>query len=296
MKQNKIGTMQFGNTGHSSTRALFGAASLASVSQSDADRTMELLIDYGVNHIDTARSYGDAELRLGPWMKRARDEFFLATKSGARTKSEARRELEESLERLQTDHIDLWQFHCLVDPFEWETAMGEGGILEAAIEAREQGLISYIGVTGHGITTAQMHMKSLERFEFDSVLLPYNYLMMNDPVYAQEFNQLLKVCSERKVAVQTIKSIARKTRTDRHDGYSTWYEPLSDSGSIAKTVTWVLQNEQIFLNTPGDITLLPHVLKAASERTKPSPEEMASLVDTERMQQLFTIQNNNMVI
>src|SRR5262245_39326801 len=204
-----IDKQPFGRTGHLSTRALFGAAALSSVTQDEADRTLELLLGYGVNHFDTAASYGESELRIGPWMGRYRDQIFLATKTGKRTYAEARDEIHRSLDRLRVDKVDLLQLHNLVDPQEWETAMGPGGALEAAVEARDQGLTRFIGVTGHGVTIAQMHRRSLERFDFDSVLLPYSFVLMQNSQYAADFEALLAICRERNVAVQTIKSIVR---------------------------------------------------------------------------------------
>ncbi len=291
-----ISKMMFGSTGHLSTRALFGAASLAFVSQDDADRTMELINEFGINHIDTARSYGEAEVRLGPWMAHARDSYFLASKTGERTREGAWRELNESLERLQTDHIDLWQFHCLVEEDEWETAMGSDGVLEAAIQAKEEGMISYIGVTGHGIQTAEMHLRSLERYPFDSVLLPYNYTMMQDPKYAGDMRQLLSLCDEKKIAVQTIKSIAQRLKTPQDTSFSTWYRPLDREEAIRMSVSWVLQNEQVFMNTVGDISLLPMMLKAAATHETYTDEELADLVRRENIDQLFTEENRNMQI
>ncbi len=200
----------FGRTGHMSTRTIFGAAALGAVTQDEADRTLEQLLAHGVNHIDVAASYGDAELRIGPWMDRYRDHFFLATKTGQRGYQEARDEIHRSLERLRVDHVDLIQLHNLVDPIEWDQALSPGGALDAAIEAREQGLVRFIGVTGHGGSIAAMHRRSLERFDFDSVLLPYSYIMMQDPHYAADFEALFELCRARNVAVQTIKSIARQ--------------------------------------------------------------------------------------
>src|SRR5689334_23132401 len=182
-----IPTHPFGRTGHESTRTIFGAAALSAVSQDDADRTLEVLFEYGVNHIDVAASYGDAELRVGPWMDRYRDRFFLATKTGQRTYREARDEIHRSLERLRVAQIDLLQLHNLVATDEWETAMGPGGALEAAIEAREQGLVRFLGVTGHGNAAPVAHRRSLERFPFESVLVPYNYVEMQKPEYAANF-------------------------------------------------------------------------------------------------------------
>ncbi len=255
---------EFGRTGHMSTRTLFGAAALSQVSQVDADRTLDLLLEYGVNHIDTAASYGDAELRIGPWMEQYRDQFFLATKTEKRTYAGAWEELQRSLDRLRTNVIDLWQMHILVDPTEWETAMGPGGALEAFIAAREQGLVRYLGVTGHGVTIARMHQRSLDRFDFDAVLLPYNYAMMQNPHYAADFETLLVTCQQRRVAVQTIKALTRGPWGDKPPTRTTWYEPLEDPEEIETAVHWVLSRPGIFLNTVGDIDLLPQVLAAAS--------------------------------
>src|SRR5881392_355211 len=199
----------FGKTGHESTRTLFGAAALGSVTQAEADSTFEQLLAHGVNHIDTAASYGDSELRLAPLLAEHRDRFFLATKTGERDRAGAREEIRRSLDRLGVDRVDLLQLHNLVDVIEWETALREGGALEAAVEARGEGLVRFIGVTGHGLTVARMHHRSLERFPFDSVLLPYSYVQMRDERYAAEFEQLMTVCAERRVAFQTIKSISR---------------------------------------------------------------------------------------
>ena len=254
----------FGRTGHMSTCTLFGAAALGSVTQDEADRTLEVLLKYGVNHIDTANSYGDAEKRIGPWMDRHRNDFFLATKTEQRTYQGAKEHLHRSLELLHTDHIDLWQMHILVKPDEWETAMGPGGVLEAFIEAREQGLVRFLGVTGHHSIVPSMHLFSLQRFDFDSVLLPYNYAMMQNPQYAKDFEELVAVCQQRNVAVQTIKSCTRGPWGDKPHTSATWYEPFTDQADIDRAVWWVLRRPGIFLNTPGDIHVLPKVLDAAS--------------------------------
>jgi aryl-alcohol dehydrogenase-like predicted oxidoreductase len=271
-----------------STRALFGAAALSRVTQDEADRTLDVLLEYGINHIDTAASYGDAELRIGPWMDRYRDQFFLATKTGERTYQKARDQIHQSLERLRVSSVDLIQLHYLVDPQEWDVAMGPGGALEAAIEARDQGLVRYIGVTGHDITVAAMHKRSLERFDFDSVLLPYNYIMMQNPQYAAEFETLVAMCRERNLAVQTIKSIAQGGWGDKTHTHATWYEPFTEQEAIDKAVHWVLGREGVFLNTVGDIHLLPKVLSAASRFEKrPSDEEMAAEIERLGTKPLF---------
>jgi len=279
----------FGKTGHMSTRTLFGAAAFWTCDQDEADRVLDLLLQYGINHIDTAPRYGDAELRIGPWMARHRKDFFLATKVDGRTYQEAKEQFHRSLERLRVDHVDLLQLHALFDPDEWEIAMGPGGALEAAIEAREQGLISYIGVTGHGLTIPAMHLRSLERFDFDSVLLPYNFVMMQNQQYRKDFETVLKVCQERNVAVQTIKSIARGEWGAKEKNRETWYEPLEDQDSIDRAVHYVLSREGLFLNTVGDTILVKKVLDAASRfQSPPSDAEMLSDLTSQGISPLFT--------
>jgi len=283
-----IEVQAFGRSGHMSTRTIFGAASLSAVTQEDADRTLEVLLHYGVNHIDVAASYGDAELRIAPWLERYRGHFYLATKTGARTAQEAKEELHRSLERMQVDYVDLWQLHNLVDPIEWDVALSPGGALDAAIEARTQGLVRAIGVTGHGLQIAATHRRSLERFDFDTVLLPYNYLTMQSPYYAENFNALVATCQQRNVAVQTIKSIAYRPWMGRPHTHSVWYEPLEDQQDIDRAVHWVLQRQGLFLNTAGDIHLLPRVLDAASRFQAGTPdEEMQAMVARLAMEPLF---------
>ncbi len=282
-----IEKIDFGRTGHQSTRTLFGAAALSKVSQYEADQTLEILLEYGVNHIDTAASYGDAELRIGPWMSEYRQHFFLATKTENRTYQTAKDELHRSLERMRVDSIDLWQMHLLVDPKEWETAMGPGGALEAFIEARDQGLTRFLGVTGHGVTIAEMHLRSLARFDFDSVLLPYNYTMMQNEKYVADFNTLLKVCRERDVAVQTIKTITRNPWKDKKPNRATWYEPLEKQDEIDAAVHWAMSQPGIFLNTVGDIHILPKVLSAASRFEHPNMNSLEQNLAQIGMEPLF---------
>ena len=283
-----IATAAFGSTGHESSRVIFGAAALGSVSQAEADRTLEILLEHGLNHIDTAASYGDSELRIAPWLKRHPDTFFLATKTGERRYNGAREEIRRSLERLGVDHVDLIQLHNLVDVVEWEFALREGGALQAAIEAREEGLVRFIGVTGHGLSVAAMHRRSLERFAFDSVLLPYNFRQLQDGRYREEFEALAAVCAERKVAMQTIKSIALARWDGRPQTANTWYEPLTEPAEIELAVHWVLGRKGIFLNSVGDVSLLPQVLDAA-ERFELQPDDatMQALVQRRSLEPLF---------
>jgi aryl-alcohol dehydrogenase-like predicted oxidoreductase len=283
-----IPTLPFGRSGHQSTRTIFGAASLGAVTQAEADRTLEVLLQYGVNHIDVAASYGDAELRIAPWLKPYRSQFYLATKTGAREAKAAREELQRSLKRMGVDYVDLWQLHNLVDPIEWDIALSPGGVLDAAIEAKQQGLIRAIGITGHGAQIAATHRRSLTRFDFDSVLLPYNYVTMQNSYYAENFNALVETCQQRNIAVQTIKSIAYRPWMGRQHTHATWYAPLEDQHAIDLAVHWVLQRPGIFLNTVGDIHLLPRVLDAASRfQGGPPDEEMAEMVKQLNMEPLF---------
>jgi aryl-alcohol dehydrogenase-like predicted oxidoreductase len=284
-----IARAPFGRTGFESTRTIFGAAALGRVTQTDADRTMELVLRHGLNHVDTAASYGESEVRLGPWIARHRRELFLATKTGERTAAAARDELSRSLERLRTDRVDLIQLHNLVDEDEWRVALGPGGALEALIAARDEGLVRFIGVTGHGVEVATRHRQSLERFPFDAVLLPYSFVMMQNPAYAGAFEALATVCRERGVAIQTIKAITRRPWGDRERDRATWYEPLEDREALTRSVHWVLGREDVFLNTVGDIDVLPRVLEAAATfRGRPSDERMLAVLRDQAMEPLFT--------
>jgi aryl-alcohol dehydrogenase-like predicted oxidoreductase len=281
-------TAAFGSTGHLSTRVIFGAAALGGMSQQRADATLELVREAGVNHIDTAASYGASEDRLQPWLADHRDEVFLATKTGERRGADARAELERSLIRMGVDRVDLIQLHNLVEPDEWETAFAPGGAVEALAAARDEGLVSHLGVTGHGVRIAGMHLRSLERFDFDSVLLPVNFVLMENPAYRHDVEALLERCAERSVAVQTIKSIARGRWSDEHAPHFSWYEPLTDPAAIGRAVRYVLAQPDLFLNTTSDARLLPLVLEAAAgDLTAPSPEEMRRDADEFGITPLF---------
>jgi len=276
----------FGATGHESTRVIFGAAALARGSKRDADRALELLLEHGINHIDTAAGYGDAELRIAHWLRRHDGEFFIATKTGERAYAAAREEIRRSLDRLGVDHVDLIQLHNLVDAVDWEMGLGADGALEAAIEARDEGLVRFIGVTGHGLSVPAMHLRSLERFPFDSVLCPYNFVQMRDPRYAETWEALARMCEERNVAMQTIKSLASRPWDGRERTASTWYEPLREQAEIDLAAHWVLGRPGIFLITTGDVEILPCLLDAAERfESRPSDEQMAQLA--ERLEPLF---------
>jgi len=259
-----IETLAFGRTGHRSSRILFGAAALWNATPEQAARTLEMLLARGVNHIDVANSYGRAELRVGESMRRLRSRFFLATKTGKRDHAGAWRHIERSLERLQTSQLDLIQLHNLVDDAEQRMALSPDGALRAAVEAREQGLVRFIGVTGHGTQVAAAHLRSLARFPFDSVLLPYNFTMMSQPQYAADFEALYAECQRRGVAMQTIKSVAMRRWLDGElRTHNTWYAPVSAPEDVERAVHWALARPGIFVNTASDLGLLGLQLDAA---------------------------------
>ncbi|MBV8220047.1 MAG: aldo/keto reductase [Solirubrobacterales bacterium] len=281
----------FGRTGHRSSAVIFGGAALARVDQGVADRVLDLLLRYDIDHIDTAASYGDSELRIGPWMDRHRSRFFLASKTGDRDHKGAKDSIRRSLERLRTDRLDLIQLHALIHPDEWEKALGPGGALEACIEAREESLVRYIGVTGHGWNVAAMHRRSLERFDFDSILLPWNWFASQHRTYAPDFERTLALGKERNIAVQTIKGVARGPwAAGAARNRTTWYQPLEAMADIRPAVHWVLSRPGVFLLSAGDVELLPTVLEAASETVdKPTDAVMAELSQRTGLASIFGI-------
>lgn len=281
-------TAPFGSTGHDSTRVIFGAAALSAMSQERADATMEVVRRRGINHVDTAARYGESEVRLRPWLASHRDEVFLATKTGERTGADARRELERSLERMGVDTVDLIQLHNLVDEDEWATAFAPGGAVEALAAARDEGIVGHVGVTGHGLPVAAMHLRSLERFDFASVLFPVNFSLMQNDDYRADVAALSAACVERGVAMQTIKSIARRRWIDDDVRKFSWYEPITDVGAIGRAVRYVLAEESWFLNTSSDARLLEPVLDAAEGALEaPSDSEMRRDLETEAITPLF---------
>lgn len=288
-----IENQPFGGTGHMSSRVLFGAAALAAMKQERADAVLETLLEFGINHLDTAASYGDSELRLAPWLREGRDRFFVASKTGDREGAAARESIHRSLERLGIEQLDMIQLHNLTDEPGWETAMGPGGALEACVDARNEGLVRFIGVTGHGTQAAAMHLRSLERFGFDSVLTPYSYVMMQTPGYADDFDRLEAVCRDRRVAMQTIKSVARRRwPEDAPARRFSWYEPLRDVDAIRRAVHFVLARPGAFLNSSSDGTLLRTVLEFARDfdaehDRAPDAAQLAADVTAQSMEPLF---------
>lgn len=294
-----ISKSPFGRTGHSSSRALLGAAAFGQVTQDEADAAIELSVSHGVNHVDTAASYGESELRIGSWIARHGKSFFLATKTGERLAGPAREQLQRSLERLKVDQIDLLQLHNLVEPEAWQTALGPGGALEAAVRAREEGLVRFIGVTGHGLLAPAQHRRALSVFPFDSVLCPFSYILSQNADYWADVQALLSECARQNVAVQTIKAVVRAPWGERPPNAPTWYEPLEEQKEIDLAVHWVLSHPQVFLNTVGDVRLLPKTLVAAESfaalssgampsTAKPSADVMHAQLERLKMQNLFT--------
>jgi aryl-alcohol dehydrogenase-like predicted oxidoreductase len=278
----------FGKTGHLSTRVIFGAAALGNMKQDKADQVLEVILEFGINHIDTAAAYGDSELRIAPWMREHRKNFFLATKTGDRTYDGARDSLHRSLERMQVEQIDLIQLHNLVDETEWQTALGPHGALEALVDARAKGLVRFIGVTGHGTQVAAMHRRSLERFAFDSVLFPYNFTMLGIPHYGADVEALIKLCNERGVATQTIKSVARRRWQNDNERKFSWYEPLREGDAIRRAAHFTLSRPGLFLSSSSDATILRAILEAASETaTAPARADLEADVARYAMEPLF---------
>jgi aryl-alcohol dehydrogenase-like predicted oxidoreductase len=290
LKENlMIPTLSFGRTGHASTRTIFGAAAFWETPQKDVDATMDLILQNGVNHVDTAASYGQSEKLLGDWIRRHGRQFFLATKTDQRTKQAAYDQIRRSLELLHVDQVDMIQLHALHEEPDWTTAFGAGGVIEAVTQARAEGLARFIGVTGHGVSVPEFHLRSLAQFDFDAVLLPYNYVMMQNPRYAENFNKVAAVCKEQKIALQTIKGVTRSPWNNVQADRTTWYRPLEEQADIDLAVHWILGHPQTFLNTAGDINILPRILDAAQRYTAhPSDAQMAELVERLKMEPLFT--------
>ena len=260
-----IQTAPFGNTGHLSSRVIFGGAALGAMSEERAAETLDLAVAAGVNHLDTAHSYGHAEVVMNPWLAEHRHEVFLATKTRERSGVAARAGLEDSLDRLGVDQVDLIQLHNLVEEDEWSEAFSSGGAVEALAAARDEGLVRFIGVTGHGLRIPAMHLRSLDEFEFDSVLFPLNYSLMKSAAFAADVDALVSRCIEDGIAIQTIKSVAKSRWEPGYEGPRfSWYEPLRDADAIERAVRFVLGREHVFLNSTSDAGVLPMVLDAAS--------------------------------
>ena len=282
-------TRRFGRTGHMSTVAIFGAAAFSKISQQDADKVMEMVIEAGVNHIDVAPSYGQAEIRIGPWMPRERGRFFLGCKTMERTKDGAWKEMHDSLQRLQTETFDLYQCHAITTMEELDAVTMKGGTLEAFVEARREGLTQFIGITGHGVNAPQIYLEALRRFDFDSVLFPLNFAQMANPEYREYAEELIATCKAKDVGTMIIKSITRAPWGDREHTATTWYEPFDNSEEIQKGVNFALSYDVTGLCTAGDTRVLPLMLKACENFTRLSDAEKEEMIESgKQYEPLFT--------
>ena len=281
-------TRRFGRTGDMSTVAIFGAAGLSEVSQEVADKAMEQIIEAGVNHIDVARSYGEAEVRIGPWMRRERGRFFLGSKTGKRTREEAWTQLQETLERLQTDSLDLYQCHAITSMEELDAVTMKGGALEAFVEAREKGLTKYLGITGHGVNAPQIYLEALRRFDFDTILFPLNFVQMGNPEYRKYAEGLIAECKAKDVGTMVIKTITKAPWGERQHTATTWYEPFDKMDEIQKGVNFALSYEVTGLCTAGDTRILPMVLEACENFSPLNQEGIEEMIKSgEQYEPLF---------
>jgi predicted aldo/keto reductase-like oxidoreductase len=280
---------RFGRTGHMSTVVIFGAFAVGLLSQEEADAVMELVLARGINHIDVAPSYADAELRLGPWLERHRDRFFLGCKTQLRDKEDARAELHRSLERLRVDRFDLLQLHAVATMEELEECSAPGGSLEAIVEARDEGLTQYLGITSHGLQAPAVLIEALKRFDFDSLLFTLNFQMWADENYRRDVSRLMQIADERDVGTMVIKTWARGPWGEKEHRYHTWYEPFDDAKMIEQTLRFNLSHPVTGVISAGDARLLPMILDAA-ERFQPmdDAEQAALLAKAGEYEPLFS--------
>jgi aryl-alcohol dehydrogenase-like predicted oxidoreductase len=259
---------RLGRLGHESSVLIYGAAALGEVTQEVADRSVQEALDAGINHFDVAASYGDAELRLGPWMPRIRGDIFLATKTGERRTDDAWRQINQSLERLQTDHVDLLQLHAVGDSDELDKVTARDGALVAAERAQEEGLVGAVGITGHGHQAPATHLEALRRYPFATVLSPLNVALSRDAAYLADYEALADEAQSQDVGLMIIKSVARRNWPEDDDKrYSTWYEPLDRQQQVTAAVSWVLSHPEVTgIATPGDVGLLAMVIAAEADR------------------------------
>jgi aryl-alcohol dehydrogenase-like predicted oxidoreductase len=273
---------RFGRSGHMSTVAIFGGAAFSEISQGDADRVMEQVIEAGINHIDIAPSYGQAEERVGPWMKRERGRFFLGCKTMERSKEGAWNELRQSLKRLQTDSFDLYQCHAITTMQELDAVTMPGGALEAFEEARREGLVKHLGITGHGFNAPEIYLEALQRFDFDSVLFPLNFVQMGNPDYRRHAKELISVCRAKDVGTMVIKAVTKGPWGDKEKTATTWYEPFDQMDEIQRAVNFALSYEITGLCTPGDVRILPMFLQACENFVELNHEQMEELIELGR--------------
>lgn len=275
-------TRRFGRTGHMSTIAIFGTAAFWEISQADADKIMEQVIEAGINHIDIAPSYGQAEERVGPWMPGERDRFFLGCKTMERTKQGAWEEMQRSLKLLQTETFDLYQCHAITTMEELDSVTMKGGALEAFVEARQRGLIKYIGITGHGVDAPKIFLEALRRFDFDSVLFPLNFVQMGNPEYRKNTDELIATCRSKDVGTMVIKTITKGPWGEKQKTATTWYKPFDEADEIQMAVNFALSHNVTGLCTAGDTRILPLVLKACENFSRLSNVELEEMIQSGR--------------
>jgi aryl-alcohol dehydrogenase-like predicted oxidoreductase len=261
-----------------STIAIFGAAAFWQISQEDADKVMELIIEAGVNHIDVAPSYGQAEIRIGPWMPRERSRLFLGCKTTERTREGAWKEMQESLKRLQTETFDLYQCHAITTMEELDAITMKGGALEAFVEARQKGLTKYLGITGHGAQAPQIYLEALRRFDFDSVMFPLNFVQMANPEFRTYAEELIATCKAKDLGTMVIKSITKGPWGEKQHTATTWYEPFEKMDEIQKGVNFALSYDVTGICTAGDTRVLPLVLKACENFSRLNQGEMEEMI------------------
>ena len=282
-------TRRFGRTGHMSTIAIFGAAAFWEISQADADKVMEQVIEAGINHIDIAPSYGQAEQRVGPWMPRERERFFLGCKTMERTKQGAWDEMQRSLKLLQTETFDLYQCHAITTMDELDAVTMRGGALEAFVEARQRGLIKHIGITGHGADAPKIYLEALRRFDFDSVLFPLNFVQMGNPEFRKNAEKLIETCKAKDVGTMLIKTITKGPWGEKEKTSTTWYEPFDKADEIQQAVNFALSYDVTGLCTAGDTRILPMVLKACENFKKLDDAELNEMIQSgQEFEPLFT--------
>jgi predicted aldo/keto reductase-like oxidoreductase len=272
---------RFGRTNHMSTLAIFGAVALGKLNQDQADQVVQNVIDAGINHIDIAPSYGDAEIRLGPWMPEIRKDFFLGCKTMQRDKKGAIEEFQKSLERLQVDYFDLYQLHAVTNMDDLDACTLSGGALDGVRKMRDEGLTKYIGITGHGLDAPKVFSEALKRFDFDSVLFPINPALFANETYREEALHLLDLCEEKDVGVMIIKSVAKEPWGDDEHRYHTWYAPFDDPETIQKNIQFALSQKLAHICTPGDYRLLDKVFKACEAFEPMTPEEQEALINSQ---------------
>ena len=271
---------RLGRIGRDDSVLIYGAAALGGVTQDEADKSISFALDSGINHFDTAPSYGDAELRLGPWMPKIRDQIFLSTKTGKRDRESAWEEINRSLERLQTDHIDLIQHHAVTNLEELELVLRPGGALEATIQAKEQGLVRAIGITGHGHQAPRTHLQALRRFPFDTVLTPLNYVLYQNEAYRLDLEALTSEIKRQDAGLMVIKAIAQRPWPEgAPHTYDTWYEPFDRQEFINAAIAFVLSFPEVTgLATAGDINLLPMIVEAEKQADAMPPERIEEIL------------------